>query len=223
LDVLQHEAHVDRSGPKINQHPTAEPLTPDEFRDDYMSVLNDEEMSPNVSLDDMKFQHEEENFPIKDTPLEHQPVDELIDARKDTTNLLPENVKPDEFRDDYMFVLNDEEMSPNVSLDDIKFQHEEENFPIKDTPLEHQPVDELIDARKDTTNLLPENVKYARIHIDDILLPSVGSVTRWVHAVPIKINVFAWKVCLDKLPTRFNLSLRGLDIPSILSSSVAQL
>ncbi|GJU37573.1 RNA-directed DNA polymerase, eukaryota [Tanacetum coccineum] len=60
------------------------------------------------------------------------------------------------------------------------------------------------------------SVKSARIHIDDILLPSVGSVTRWVHAVPIKINVFAWKVCLDKLPTRFNLSLRGLDIPSIL-------
>nr|GEY17773.1 transposase, MuDR, MULE transposase domain protein [Tanacetum cinerariifolium] len=27
LDVLQHEAHVDRSGPKINQHPMAEPLT----------------------------------------------------------------------------------------------------------------------------------------------------------------------------------------------------
>nr|GEW94802.1 RNA-directed DNA polymerase, eukaryota [Tanacetum cinerariifolium] len=60
------------------------------------------------------------------------------------------------------------------------------------------------------------SVKSARIHIDDILLPSVGSITRWVHVVPIKINVFAWKVCLDKLPTRFNLSLRGLDIPSIL-------
>ncbi|GKD31453.1 RNA-directed DNA polymerase, eukaryota, partial [Tanacetum coccineum] len=30
---------------------------------------------------------------------------------------------------------------------------------------------------------------------------TVGSVTRWVHAVTIKINVFAWKVCLDKLPT----------------------
>ncbi|GKB78816.1 RNA-directed DNA polymerase, eukaryota [Tanacetum coccineum] len=37
-----------------------------------------------------------------------------------------------------------------------------------------------------------------------------------VHAVPIKINILAWKVCLDILPTRFNLSLRGLDIPSIL-------
>ncbi|GKF09854.1 hypothetical protein Tco_0044078, partial [Tanacetum coccineum] len=77
LDVLQHEAHVDRSGPKINEVPTAEALT----------------IIPNVSLDDMKFQHEEENLTIKDTPLEHQPVDELIDAQKDSTNLLPENVK----------------------------------------------------------------------------------------------------------------------------------
>ncbi|GJT43030.1 phospholipase-like protein [Tanacetum coccineum] len=93
LDVLQHEAHVDRSGPKINQHPTAEPLTANEFRDDYMSVLNDEEMIPNVSSDNMKFQHEKGNFPVKDTPLEPQPIDELIDAQKDTTNLLPENVK----------------------------------------------------------------------------------------------------------------------------------
>ncbi|GKG13304.1 hypothetical protein Tco_0350264, partial [Tanacetum coccineum] len=65
----------------------------DDFRDDYMSVLNDEEMISNVSLDDTKFQHEEENLPVKDTPLEQQPVDELIDAQKDTTNLLPENVK----------------------------------------------------------------------------------------------------------------------------------
>ncbi|GKA78947.1 putative ribonuclease H-like domain-containing protein, partial [Tanacetum coccineum] len=35
------------------------------------------------------------------------------------------------------------------------------------------------------------------------------------EVVPIKINIFAWKVCLDKLPTRLNLSLRGIDIPSI--------
>ncbi|GJS23933.1 RNA-directed DNA polymerase, eukaryota [Tanacetum coccineum] len=60
------------------------------------------------------------------------------------------------------------------------------------------------------------SVKSARNYIDDTMLPSVGTITRWVHAVPIKINILAWKVCLDILPTRFNLSLRGLDIPSIL-------
>ncbi|GJZ67164.1 phospholipase-like protein [Tanacetum coccineum] len=105
LDVLQHEAHVDRSGPKINEHLMAEPLTADEFRDDYMSVLNDEEIIPNVSLDDMKFQHEEENLPVKDTPLEHQPVDELIDAQKDSTNLLPENVKDEINKSKYVNVV----------------------------------------------------------------------------------------------------------------------
>ncbi|GJR71570.1 RNA-directed DNA polymerase, eukaryota [Tanacetum coccineum] len=40
--------------------------------------------------------------------------------------------------------------------------------------------------------------------------------TRWVMYIPIKINIFAWRVSLDKLPSRLNLSLRGLDIPSIL-------
>ncbi|GJS22452.1 RNA-directed DNA polymerase, eukaryota [Tanacetum coccineum] len=56
----------------------------------------------------------------------------------------------------------------------------------------------------------------ARSYIDDLLLPTVGSPTRWVKVVPIKINIFAWKVCLDKLPTRLNLSLCGIDIPSII-------
>ncbi|GKB28399.1 RNA-directed DNA polymerase, eukaryota [Tanacetum coccineum] len=45
--------------------------------------------------------------------------------------------------------------------------------------------------------------------------PRGGSPTRWVKTVSIKINIFAWKVCLDRLPTRLNLSLRGIDIPSI--------
>ncbi|GJY59330.1 RNA-directed DNA polymerase, eukaryota [Tanacetum coccineum] len=40
--------------------------------------------------------------------------------------------------------------------------------------------------------------------------------TRWVKSIPIKINIFSWRVSFDKLPTRLNLSLRGLDIPSII-------
>ncbi|GJX62256.1 RNA-directed DNA polymerase, eukaryota, partial [Tanacetum coccineum] len=60
------------------------------------------------------------------------------------------------------------------------------------------------------------SVRSARSFIDDILLPKVGVSTRWVNVVPIKINIFAWRVYLDKLPTRLNLSLRGIDIPSIL-------
>ncbi|GJT78985.1 RNA-directed DNA polymerase, eukaryota, reverse transcriptase zinc-binding domain protein [Tanacetum coccineum] len=52
--------------------------------------------------------------------------------------------------------------------------------------------------------------------IDDIRLPVVATQTRWIKAVPIKVNVHAWKVSLDCLPTRLNLSRRGIDIPSIL-------
>ncbi|GJW96967.1 RNA-directed DNA polymerase, eukaryota [Tanacetum coccineum] len=45
----------------------------------------------------------------------------------------------------------------------------------------------------------------------------VSSSTRWVNVVPIKINIFAWKISLDKLPTRLNLSLRRIEISSIIS------
>nr|GFA87399.1 RNA-directed DNA polymerase, eukaryota [Tanacetum cinerariifolium] len=59
-------------------------------------------------------------------------------------------------------------------------------------------------------------VKSAKVFIDDAFLPKAASSTHWVNYIPIKINIFAWKVSLDKLPTRVNLFLRGLDIPSIL-------
>nr|GEW66114.1 RNA-directed DNA polymerase, eukaryota [Tanacetum cinerariifolium] len=60
------------------------------------------------------------------------------------------------------------------------------------------------------------SVTSARRLIDDYLLPKGDVQTRWVKAVPIKINVFAWRVRLDKLPTRSNPSLRGVEISSIM-------
>ncbi|GJX79556.1 RNA-directed DNA polymerase, eukaryota [Tanacetum coccineum] len=39
--------------------------------------------------------------------------------------------------------------------------------------------------------------------------------TRWSKYVPIKFNVFAWKVMTDSLPSRFNVSRRGIPIDSI--------
>nr|GEV98967.1 nucleotide-binding alpha-beta plait domain-containing protein [Tanacetum cinerariifolium] len=49
------------------------------------------------------------------------------------------------------------------------------------------------------------------------LIPKVSNanMTRWVKEVPIKINILAWKVSNDNLPTRFYLSRRGIDIGSI--------
>ncbi|GKB31404.1 RNA-directed DNA polymerase, eukaryota, partial [Tanacetum coccineum] len=36
--------------------------------------------------------------------------------------------------------------------------------------------------------------------------------TRWVKFIPIKINVFAWRVYLDRLPTRLNLNRRNIQV-----------
>ncbi|GKD31304.1 RNA-directed DNA polymerase, eukaryota [Tanacetum coccineum] len=60
------------------------------------------------------------------------------------------------------------------------------------------------------------SIKSSSAYIDDLLLPKADAATRWIRILPIKINVFAWKVCLDALPTRCNMSLREIDIPSIL-------
>nr|GEV18797.1 zinc knuckle CX2CX4HX4C [Tanacetum cinerariifolium] len=59
------------------------------------------------------------------------------------------------------------------------------------------------------------SVKFSRILIDNTILPKAEVPTRWLRVVPIKVNVHAWRVCLDKLPTRANLSLRGINISSI--------
>ncbi|GJX47689.1 reverse transcriptase domain-containing protein [Tanacetum coccineum] len=60
------------------------------------------------------------------------------------------------------------------------------------------------------------SVKYVRQLIDDLILPKEEVAIRWVKVMPIKINVFAWRVRLDKLPTRLNLSSKGIDISTII-------
>nr|GEY64695.1 RNA-directed DNA polymerase, eukaryota [Tanacetum cinerariifolium] len=42
------------------------------------------------------------------------------------------------------------------------------------------------------------SVKFVRQLIDDSILPNEKVVTWWVKIMPIKINVFAWRVCLNK-------------------------
>ncbi|GJS20495.1 RNA-directed DNA polymerase, eukaryota, reverse transcriptase zinc-binding domain protein [Tanacetum coccineum] len=43
--------------------------------------------------------------------------------------------------------------------------------------------------------------------------------TRWNNIVPIKVNILVWRIRLDRLPTRDNLIVRGIDILSILCPS----
>ncbi|GJX75036.1 retrotransposon protein, putative, ty1-copia subclass [Tanacetum coccineum] len=51
--------------------------------------------------------------------------------------------------------------------------------------------------------------------IDSRLLPKGDLKTRWIRYVPNKVNTFAWKVMTNSLPTRFNISRRGIDIESL--------
>ncbi|GJZ99994.1 RNA-directed DNA polymerase, eukaryota, partial [Tanacetum coccineum] len=59
-------------------------------------------------------------------------------------------------------------------------------------------------------------VKAVRNSLDDLFLPSQAVATRWVKFISIKVNVFAWRARRDPLPTRLNLSRRGVVLDSIL-------
>ncbi|GJW86569.1 hypothetical protein Tco_0161909 [Tanacetum coccineum] len=51
-------------------------------------------------------------------------------------------------------------------------------------------------------------VKDVRSMIDDFMLPKEPVATRWIKRIPIKVNVFSWKVRHDRLATKSNLILR---------------
>nr|GEX31593.1 RNA-directed DNA polymerase, eukaryota [Tanacetum cinerariifolium] len=75
-----------------------------------------------------------------------------------------------------------------------------------------------MDIVRETFNLKQQGkltIGSVRKLLDDKRSPKVSSKTRWVKPIPIKVNVFEWKVGLNKLPTRLNLSMRGLEIGSI--------
>ncbi|GJT80293.1 RNA-directed DNA polymerase, eukaryota, reverse transcriptase zinc-binding domain protein [Tanacetum coccineum] len=57
------------------------------------------------------------------------------------------------------------------------------------------------------------SVKSAREVIDKHVLITSSTPTRWYKVLPIKLNIFMWRMLLDKLPTRSNLAIRGLDVP----------
>nr|GEX75066.1 RNA-directed DNA polymerase, eukaryota [Tanacetum cinerariifolium] len=63
------------------------------------------------------------------------------------------------------------------------------------------------------------SVKSARRLIDLKLLPSISTPTVWDKFLPRKVNIFLWRLSLDRLPHRLNLSSRSLDIPTISCSS----
>nr|GEZ45480.1 probable serine/threonine-protein kinase WNK9 [Tanacetum cinerariifolium] len=56
------------------------------------------------------------------------------------------------------------------------------------------------------------SVKTSRRIIDAKLLPSLVLSTSWDKILPRKVNIFIWRLSLDRLPHRLNLSSRGIDI-----------
>ncbi|GKB50799.1 RNA-directed DNA polymerase, eukaryota [Tanacetum coccineum] len=60
------------------------------------------------------------------------------------------------------------------------------------------------------------SVASSRKFIDDQSIVGANQQTRWIKVVPRKINILAWKIRFDFLPTRLNLSRRGVEIQSII-------
>ena len=60
------------------------------------------------------------------------------------------------------------------------------------------------------------SVASARSLVDSFFLSSGSDPSRWNRNVPIKVNVFLWRVMLNKLPSRVNLDRRGIDVDSLL-------
>ncbi|GJV32300.1 RNA-directed DNA polymerase, eukaryota [Tanacetum coccineum] len=54
------------------------------------------------------------------------------------------------------------------------------------------------------------SVASVRRYIEDQMCVRRGSPTRWLRLVPIKVNVFAWRLALNKLPTKLNMSYERL-------------
>nr|GEU69301.1 putative RNA-directed DNA polymerase, eukaryota, reverse transcriptase zinc-binding domain protein [Tanacetum cinerariifolium] len=58
-------------------------------------------------------------------------------------------------------------------------------------------------------------VKSARGQIDNGFLPDGGLEKRWNIFFPKKINIFIWRTLRDRIPSRWNLSRKGIDVASI--------
>nr|GEW05759.1 retrotransposon protein, putative, Ty1-copia subclass [Tanacetum cinerariifolium] len=79
-------------------------------------------------------------------------------------------------------------------------------------------IDELVESNTCVWSFSNDDsfsVNSVRKHIDEHSLTSLFSCTRWYKMIPKKVNVFMWRMLLDRLPNRLYLSSRGLDIDSI--------
>nr|KAJ0194108.1 hypothetical protein LSAT_V11C800403000 [Lactuca sativa] len=59
------------------------------------------------------------------------------------------------------------------------------------------------------------SVASLRQALDVGALPIMPVIMKWNKYVPIKVNILIRRIVMDRLPTRVNLSRKGIDIPSI--------
>nr|GEW42683.1 RNA-directed DNA polymerase, eukaryota [Tanacetum cinerariifolium] len=79
-------------------------------------------------------------------------------------------------------------------------------------------IDDLVESNTCVWSLSNDDyflVNSVRKHIDEHYLPSLFPCTRWYKMIPKKVNVFMWRMLLDRLPNRLNLSSCGLGIDLI--------
>ena len=58
------------------------------------------------------------------------------------------------------------------------------------------------------------SVKAMRLLIMN-MTPASTPTTRWNRLIPIKINISSWRVLNERLPTRYNLDMRGIDLHTV--------
>ncbi|GJW56145.1 hypothetical protein Tco_0102876 [Tanacetum coccineum] len=71
--------------------------------------------------------------------------------------------------------------------------------------IRHVSLSASVDGRKWELDISGFSVSSARSYIDEHTLLGSFTSTRWLRCIPIKVNVFIWKLRLDKLPTLVNL------------------
>ncbi|GJW11417.1 RNA-directed DNA polymerase, eukaryota, reverse transcriptase zinc-binding domain protein [Tanacetum coccineum] len=93
---------------------------------------------------------------------------------------------------------------------------------LRELLMEISQIDLSVDEDTCTWSLADDgifSVRSSRRLIDSKLLPSILSSTSWDNILPHKVNIFLWRLSLDRFPHRLNLLSRGIEIPTISCSS----
>ncbi|GJY15782.1 RNA-directed DNA polymerase, eukaryota, reverse transcriptase zinc-binding domain protein [Tanacetum coccineum] len=89
------------------------------------------------------------------------------------------------------------------------------SFPKEILGFEHIMLSDQGDSWLWTLDSSRSSVASVRYLVDSKTLDTAPNATRWIHHIPIKVNIFIWKLMFNKLPSKVNLDRRGIDVNSI--------